>query len=71
MKPLRRVLGIGIAEFASAHPGRTDSSGGHTDKSTGIYHYHNGGKSSQPATPPAEVTPAASARTNLLISADK
>lgn len=25
-----------------AHPGRTDSSGGHTDKSTGKYHYHHG-----------------------------
>lgn len=24
----------------SAHPGRTDKYGGHTDKSTGIYHYH-------------------------------
>lgn len=27
---------------ASAHPGRTDSSGGHTDRSTGEYHYHHG-----------------------------
>ena len=26
-----------------AHPGRTDSNGGHYDRSTGIYHYHNGG----------------------------
>ena len=26
----------------SAHPGRTDSSGGHTDHSTGEYHYHHG-----------------------------
>lgn len=25
-----------------AHPGRTDSAGGHTDKSTGEYHYHHG-----------------------------
>jgi hypothetical protein len=23
-----------------AHPGRLDSHGGHTDKSTGLYHYH-------------------------------
>lgn len=37
--------------FASAHPGRTDSNGGHTCRtncgswglSTGEYHYHNGG----------------------------
>ena len=26
--------------IVSAHPGRTDKYGGHTDKSTGIYHYH-------------------------------
>ena len=25
-----------------AHPGRTDSRGGHYDRSTGEYHYHNG-----------------------------
>lgn len=27
---------------AASHPGRTDSSGGHYDKSTGEYHYHHG-----------------------------
>lgn len=27
---------------ATAHPGRTDSRGGHTDHSTGEYHYHHG-----------------------------
>lgn len=27
---------------ASAHPGRTDSNGGHYDRSTGDYHYHHG-----------------------------
>ena len=26
----------------SAHPGRTDSNGGHYDRSTGQYHYHHG-----------------------------
>lgn len=26
----------------SAHPGRTDDSGGHFDSSTGEYHYHHG-----------------------------
>ena len=25
-----------------AHPGRTDSKGGHTNRSTGEYHYHHG-----------------------------
>lgn len=27
---------------ALAHPGRTDSNGGHTNRSTGEYHYHHG-----------------------------
>ena len=27
---------------ALAHPGRTDSKGGHTDRSTGDYHFHHG-----------------------------
>lgn len=27
---------------ASAHPGNTDSKGGHYDRSTGVYHYHHG-----------------------------
>lgn len=31
-----------IALSASAHPGRTDGRGGHTDHSTGEYHYHHG-----------------------------
>ncbi len=29
-----------LSMSVSAHPGRTDKYGGHTDKSTGIYHYH-------------------------------
>lgn len=31
-----------IALVVYAHPGRTDSSGGHTNRSTGEYHYHHG-----------------------------
>ena len=37
-----------------AHSGRTDSSGGHTNRSTGQYHYHNSGSGStapKPSTP--------------------
>ena len=30
------------SSFALAHPGRTDSNGGHWDRSTGEYHYHDG-----------------------------
>lgn len=29
----------------NAHSGRTDSKGGHYDRSTGEYHYHNGSNS--------------------------
>lgn len=31
-----------LAIPVSAHPGKTDSSGGHTNHSTGDYHYHHG-----------------------------
>ena len=31
-----------LAMPAAAHSGRTDSNGGHTDHSTGEYHYHHG-----------------------------
>jgi hypothetical protein len=31
-----------LLSFAYAHPGKTDGKGGHTDRSTGEYHYHHG-----------------------------
>lgn len=33
---------LGLSFVALAHPGRTDSNGGHIDHSTGQYHYHHG-----------------------------
>lgn len=36
------VLSIFLVPCSSAHSGRTDSNGGHTDHSTGEYHYHHG-----------------------------
>lgn len=33
---------IALSSSALAHSGRTDSSGGHYDRSTGEYHYHHG-----------------------------
>lgn len=33
---------MSVFTCASAHPGRTDSNGGHWDNSTGEYHYHHG-----------------------------
>lgn len=47
---MRKILSIIVCVFALsfvcmtvyAHPGRTDSNGGHTDHSTGEYHYHHG-----------------------------
>lgn len=35
-----------IPRIGSGHSGRTDSNGGHTNRKTGEYHYHNGGSSS-------------------------
>lgn len=34
-----------LSPTAYAHPGRTDANGGHYNRSTGEYHYHNGGSS--------------------------
>lgn len=33
---------ISIPLSVKAHPGRTDGKGGHTNRSTGEYHYHHG-----------------------------
>ncbi len=37
-----------------AHPGRTDAQGGHYDRKTGEYHFHNGGAARQAPTLPAQ-----------------
>ena len=36
------IIAATLIGSVSAHPGRTDSNGGHTDRSTGEYHYHHG-----------------------------
>lgn len=40
--PILLFLLLIATPSASAHPGRTDANGGHTDSSTGEYHYHHG-----------------------------
>ena len=45
-KYLLLILFFGFVGSVSAHSGRTDSSGGHTNHSTGVYHYHISGGSS-------------------------
>lgn len=40
------ILSVFMIPFSAfAHPGRTDANGGHYDRKTGKYHYHNGGSS--------------------------
>ena len=42
-KPLIAIaLLLSLSVVAYAHPGRTDSDGGHINHSTGEYHYHHG-----------------------------
>lgn len=36
------ALAFALSTTVFAHPGRTDSSGGHNDRETGEYHYHHG-----------------------------
>jgi len=45
MKTFFALFFLSISLIASSHSGRTDSSGGHYNRSTGDYHYHGGGKS--------------------------
>lgn len=45
-KTIKKIICIILAiflfpTFAFPHSGRTDSSGGHNDRKTGGYHYHN------------------------------
>lgn len=42
MKHLFVVIIVFISIGVLFHPGRTDEDGGHTDHSTGEYHYHHG-----------------------------
>lgn len=51
MKNIVKIFSTVILVFmlsitAFAHSGRTDANGGHYDRKTGTYHYHNGGSSS-------------------------
>lgn len=39
---LGTVICLCLSVVVFAHPGKTDSKGGHTDHSTGEYHYHHG-----------------------------
>lgn len=39
------AIAFATVNSASAHSGGTDSNGGHYNRKTGEYHYHNGGKS--------------------------
>lgn len=54
------ALALCITVSAYAHPGGTDSKGGHTNHSTGEYHYHHGNPEHQHVNgfcPYATVTP--------------
>lgn len=46
MRLIRLMIAIcailSVSVFAYAHPGKTDSNGGHINHSTGEYHYHHG-----------------------------
>lgn len=48
MQKIEKIAALIVCIFAfsmvplRAHPGRTDASGGHHDRSTGSYHYHHG-----------------------------
>ena len=43
MKSFLTILLLSISLIASSHSGRTDSSGGHYNRSINVYHYHDSG----------------------------
>lgn len=45
------LLTISITQTAFPHSGRTDKYGGHNDRKTGGYHYHNAGDVKDPNNP--------------------
>ena len=49
---LTLISGIVFYNSAYTHSGRTDANGGHYNRKTGQYHYHNGGRS-RPTPQPA------------------
>lgn len=49
--------------IALAHSGRTDANGGHYNRKTGEYHYHNGGTKKHAPTMPSPSEPSASGGT--------
>jgi hypothetical protein len=55
VKPLLFFFALFAALVATAHPGGLDSKGGHTDRKTGIYHYHRG--TNAPSGNPTNASP--------------
>ena len=37
------IVMVVMSVSVMGHPGRTDANGGHYNRKTGEYHYHNGG----------------------------
>lgn len=56
------ISGVVFYDFAYTHSGRTDANGGHYNRKTGGYHYHNSGRS--PRLP--NVNPGISPETSLM-----
>ncbi len=60
------IIGCLLTGTLYGHSGRTDSSGGHHNRKTGTYHYHNSGSSSRGNS--ARYTPRTSYRTSAKTS---
>lgn len=57
MLALMVAIALSSATVSFAHPGRTDANGGHTDRSTGKYHYHNSGTTTTKTATPKPTKP--------------
>lgn len=43
MKKIIFIILLLLSVYSLSHPGRTDKDGGHYNRKTGEYHYHNRG----------------------------
>lgn len=48
------VVSVLVPSICLSHSGRTDANGGHYNRKSGEYHYHNGGRAASPSTSASE-----------------
>ena len=63
---LMLISGMLFYDSAHTHSGRTDANGGHYNRKTGEYHYHNSGRSRPPLNTTSRINTATRTGTSLM-----